>query len=435
MRLKLSLFALSSLFLVSCRNDVPANVEELPSFQNEKAELMALGSYPNYYYNLANELYNSGRTSAAMEAYQNCIKTSQNQTFTEDAMLNLSVLYFQNGQDSLAYPLMDSLIARRYTWLKWYKDLEHPFSEAPNYVQRLEKIDSALALLNDPKHCVFHYSDLNNFIHAFANADKNWSAAASVFYRDYFAKASSALFFYQKFKIESSAHQFAYRVEDKKAYFRAILNNLKYLPEQESTLRGYFHQFETLYPEAIFPDVHFVVGCFNAGGTSSSYGLIIGTEMHAKTDGADLSNFSDWEKQVVRDFSNLPLITLHELVHIQQNDHYENLLGNAIYEGAADFVSALICGTHINQYVHDWANKHEEEVWTAFKAEMYGANTNKWIGNADQTKDKPADLGYYVGYKICEAYYNKQSDKTKALKDIITISNWEEFFQQSGYGQ
>lgn len=435
MKLKLNLLAISLLFLSSCSNDVLPTEEALPRFENEKAELMALGSYPNYYYNLANELYNSGRTSAAMEAYQNCLKTSQNQTFTEDAMLNLSVLYFQNGKDSLAYALMDSLIERRYTWLKWYKDLEHPYREASAYLEKLEKIDSVLALLNDPKHCVFHYSDLNNFINAFTNADKNWSEAASVFYHDYFAKASSALFFYQKFKIESSAHQFAYRVEDKKAYFRSILNNLKQLPEQESTLRNYFNQFETLYPEAIFPDVYFVVGCFNAGGTSSSYGLIIGTEMHAKAEKSDLSNFSHWEKQVVRDFSNLPLITLHELVHIQQNDQYENLLGNAIYEGAADFVSALICGTHINQYVHDWANQREAEVWKAFKAEMYSENTRDWIGNADQAEDKPADLGYYVGYKICEAYYNKQSDKTKALKDILTITNWEDFFHQSDYGQ
>jgi uncharacterized protein YjaZ len=163
--------------------------------------------------------------------------------------------------------------------------------------------------------------------------------------------------------------------------------------------------------------------------------LIIGAEMHTKTASSDLTNFSSWERQVVRDFSNLPLIVIHELVHIQQNDNYENLLGNAIYEGAADFVSGLICGTHINAYVHEWAESREAEVWSDFKEAMYGDNSNDWIGNADRAKDTPADLGYYVGYKICESYYNSQYDKKKAISDILNITDWEAFYVESGYMQ
>jgi len=169
--------------------------------------------------------------------------------------------------------------------------------------------------------------------------------------------------------------------------------------------------------------------------SSSPFGLIIGAEMHAKQANSDLSNFNNWEQKVVRNFSNLPLITMHELVHIQQNNNYQNLLGHAIFEGAADFISSLICGTHINQHVHDWANGHENEVWADFTKEMYGENSSNWIGNADRAKDKPADLGYYVGFKICESYYEKQVDKKKAVKDILTIKDWEEFYTQSGYMQ
>ncbi|MDX1350605.1 MAG: DUF2268 domain-containing putative Zn-dependent protease [Putridiphycobacter sp.] len=155
--------------------------------------------------------------------------------------------------------------------------------------------------------------------------------------------------------------------------------------------------------------------------------------MHTKMDDSDLTNFTNWEKKVVRNFSNLPLITLHELVHIQQNNNYNNLLGNAIYEGAADFVSSLVCGTHINQYVHNWANQREKEIWNEFEKEMYSENTQNWIGNADRAIDKPADLGYYVGFKICESYYKQQTDKNRAIKDILTITDWKEFYLKSGY--
>ena len=402
---------------------------------NKTSELIAMGPYPDYNYNLANELSNAGRNDLAIEAYQNCINTSGCQTFVEDAMFNLSMLYFDSNRDSLAYLWMDSLINRKYTWLKWYKNSENPFSTNPAYKLRLTQIDSLSQLKLDPQNCTFHYQDVQNFIAAFDKSKNNWADAPSYFYSGYFSQASNGLFFYQKFKIRSSSHQFAYRVEDKKAYFQSILPNLTKLNSQEKVIRTYFEKFETLYPDAVFPDIYYVVGCFNAGGTSSPFGLIIGAEMHAKQANSDLSNFNNWEQKVVRNFSNLPLITMHELVHIQQNNNYQNLLGHAIFEGAADFISSLICGTHINQHVHDWANGHENEVWADFTKEMYGENSSNWIGNADRAKDKPADLGYYVGFKICESYYEKQVDKKKAVKDILTIKDWEEFYTQSGYMQ
>jgi len=406
-----------------------------PFIPDEKVELAALGSYPDYYYNLANELMNEGRDAQAIEAYLNCIKHSKRQSFIEDALFNASLLYFKMEENEKAYAFMDSLISRKYTWLSWYKNADHPATSTATYTQKLKQIDSIISLKSDPNQVSFHYDDVRNFIAAFKKSESNWSQAPHYFYTDYFAKASEGLFFYQKFKIQSSSHQFAYRVEDKKDYFKAILSNLEQLSSTESSLKNYFIKFKALYPAAIFPDVYYLVGCFNAGGTSSPAGLLIGAEMHSKPENASLTNFNNWEKTVLRDQENLPLIIMHELVHIQQHSNYDTLLGNAIYEGAADFISQLICGSHINTHVHAWANEREAAVWEAFKKEMYGKNSWNWIGNANSAKDKPADLGYYVGYKICEAYYAKQSDKTQAIADILSITNWEEFYEKSGYMQ
>lgn len=34
---------------------------------------------------------------------------------------------------------------------------------------------------------------------------------------------------------------------------------------------------------------------------------------------------------------------------------------------------------------------------------------------------KIRDLGYYIGYEICERYYNQSKDKQKAIKDLIEL--------------
>jgi hypothetical protein len=36
------------------------------------------------------------------------------------------------------------------------------------------------------------------------------------------------------------------------------------------------------------------------------------------------------------------------------------------------------------------------------------------------TNGRPADLGYFVGYRIAEAYYNEGSDKKKAIAAILS---------------
>jgi len=56
-----------------------------------------------------------------------------------------------------------------------------------------------------------------------------------------------------------------------------------------------------------------------------------------------------------------------------------------------------------------------------------------WIANSSQeTADKPADLGYWVGYQISKAYYDNSADKGKAINDMLNIKNYREFYDKSG---
>ena len=60
-------------------------------------------------------------------------------------------------------------------------------------------------------------------------------------------------------------------------------------------------------------------------------------------------------------------------------------------------------------------------------------DVTRWLYNRGATADRPGDLGYFIGYRIAEAYYARTSDKRLALKAIIEVSNAAEFLGQSGY--
>ena len=53
----------------------------------------------------------------------------------------------------------------------------------------------------------------------------------------------------------------------------------------------------------------------------------------------------------------------------------------------------------INKVAQEYGDQHEKELWTAFKNDLCNERANNWLYDYD-VKDKPADLGYYIGYKI-----------------------------------
>ncbi|CAN5920354.1 hypothetical protein BH24BAC1_BH24BAC1_30690 [soil metagenome] len=56
-----------------------------------------------------------------------------------------------------------------------------------------------------------------------------------------------------------------------------------------------------------------------------------------------------------------------------------------------------------------------------------------WLYGTTGKDDRPNDLGYWIGYKIVEAYYRKAPDKKKAIADVLNISNSSGILAESGY--
>lgn len=268
--------------------------------------------------------------------------------------------------------------------------------------------------VSDPLKALFITKDISNFWSAF---DKIETESHTNPFEDlYLRPGSPGIQAFMKGRIENANSLLNTVRERKNEYLKARENSLKML-ENEKQCRAAFMALKYLYPKAVFPNVYFVIGRFNSGGYSSPKGLIIGAEMIQS--------------------SAVPFMVAHELIHYQQDSIPKkrlNLLAACINEGSADFIAELISGGGPNRQTHSYGNANEANLWNEFKKIMDDReDSHDWMYNYHPKNGYPPDLGYWIGYKITEAYYLKASDKKKAISDILHIKNFNKFLSDSGY--
>ena len=284
-------------------------------------------------------------------------------------------------------------------------------------------------------------SDIDHFWLAYDLSEgKTTEEKIDIFESEYFAKGSIGLKDFIEARIES-AEGLVKVIEARPRFYASIRESSVRVLNLTGQIRGYMHSWKQLYNKAVFPDVYFLIGKMNSGGTTSNNGLLIGTEISCRTDNLPKDELNEWYLEVLKPVEDIPFIVIHELVHVQQAyDFGENtLLGHSVFEGAADFLGELATGKHINPHLHAYGEAHETELWESFSSEMLQADFGNWLYNGgNSTGARPADLGYYIGYKICEAYYEKTADKKAAIEGILAIKNGPDtlrFLKESGYGQ
>ena len=140
----------------------------------------------------------------------------------------------------------------------------------------------------------------------------------------------------------------------------------------------------------------------------------------------------EWLRTAVDTVSNIPYTVAHELIHYQQKTEGKTLLAAAIQEGSADFIGELISGDALNKEVRAYGLQHEKELWAQFTKEMHGTDTSHWLYEGKVTNGRPADLGYFIGYRIAEAYYNQSPNKKKAIAAVLN-EDADKLLNDSGY--
>lgn len=280
----------------------------------------------------------------------------------------------------------------------------------------------------DPLKTEIITSDLDNFWIAFEQAKPDFKP--EIFQTLYLDKGSKGVKGFIPGRIKN-ADNLAKRVKGCVKYYSSIKPSTDRIAGMKDEIINSLVKLKELYPKAVFPLVYFVIGVMGSGGTSSKEGVIIGAEMYGMTPETPKDELNDWQLTVLKPVEEVPHIVAHELIHFQQTYDGGNLLQACLKEGSADFIAELISGKHINGHVHDFANPKEKELWLEFKERMLDKKYDGWLYSS--TEGRPNDLGYWMGYKITQAYYDRATDKLQAIQEIFTIKNAEKFLAVSGY--
>lgn len=226
----------------------------------------------------------------------------------------------------------------------------------------------------------------------------------------------------------------------RRSYYNSIRANTLAVDTAQAvrdSIRASFRRMKELYPDATFADVYFLIGRMTSGGTISNGSLLIGTEIFGRDASTPTHELGAWEKAVTGEIKNLPHIVAHEYVHTLQGRRQGKLtlLAAALGEGTADFIAELISGSHIINPAYDYGDANETRLWAEFRLVMDSTDTSNWLYQGNRSTNRPADLGYWMGYKIAKAYYDKATDKHAAVREILLFKDPVKFLEASGYGR
>ncbi|HEY0306312.1 MAG TPA: DUF2268 domain-containing putative Zn-dependent protease [Longimicrobiales bacterium] len=203
-----------------------------------------------------------------------------------------------------------------------------------------------------------------------------------------------------------------------------------------AAVRTALRRLEQFYPDATYPDVYFVIAGFTSQGTVSHGNVVIAAEMVTADGHTPRAELPPFLRSVDLTRSVLPCIMVHEMMHAQQNYRRDpSLLAQVLTEGVADFITMKAIGcVQTAAATYAYGEAHERELWLQFQQEMNGTDISQWLYNGN-IKDRPDQLGYWMGYQIAEAYYERAADKQRAIRDLLNIQDYRALLHASRYAQ
>ena|SRR5690349_6561706 len=101
----------------------------------------------------------------------------------------------------------------------------------------------------------------------------------------------------------------------------------------------------------------------------------------------------------------------------------------------ADFVSRVVTGRTINDHLREWAEPRRDQLFAEFAQKAHGKDNKGWLYDGESSKDRPADLGYWIGSEIVSDYYEQGKDKPAALREIIELRDPAKIWRATRYAE
>lgn len=271
-------------------------------------------------------------------------------------------------------------------------------------------------------------SDISNFWKAFDRITTTQDSVLQYKYLDslYFQRGTAGLAGIKQAR-NYTAQDYINAINNYPKFWNSIRNNTLKADTYRQKLEAGIDKLRKLYPELKSRKIYFTIGAMRTGGTYLDSLVLIGSEMafaDKNTVASELPEAIQKGRQAY--FNQNPIddvvfLAIQEYVHTQQKTFVHNLLSYCLHEGVGDFVSniALNIAPKVPAIIY---GKQNEAVREKFEKEMfYGNNIYEWLWSDAPNEFGVRDLGYYIGYQICENYYNQAEDKKEAIKTMIEL--------------
>lgn len=291
-------------------------------------------------------------------------------------------------------------------------------------------------------------ADIRHFWNAFDHLAKATTTADSIdiFQQEYIGAATPDFKKFLKAR-DFTAEEYVHLISAVPAFWTSVRPLTEQIANRTEEIDQMFDSLSQVLPGFKKPDVCFAIGCLRTGGTTSKDLILVGAEIAAANATVDKRGLNAWLQSVLGKSGDIVSMVAHEAVHTRQRgfpmDEFFSLLSHrklkllnmSITEGSADFITSRFLGRNINADIHAYGVAHKDDLWREFQEDMRTSpyDYSPWLYNGNQSQGRPADLGYYIGCMIAQGFYDRASNKEKALKTLMRRGKYKKVFHQSGY--
>jgi len=288
-------------------------------------------------------------------------------------------------------------------------------------------------------------TDIDHFWEAYDKIVTSSDSAEQYAYLDkYFLQKGSAGLAAMRQRRNYTPQSYINAIHQYPLYWQAIRSKMFRVQEYASAIGRYVGELKKLYPALRPSRIYFTVGAFRSGGTTLDSMVLIGSEIAMADETVPTDEFAKTFPNLVSFLKTGPVhhlvfTNVHEYVHTQQKTTVGNtLLAQSVLEGVAEFMAEKATGQLSTAPALSYGPAHFERVRAVFAQQMLNPFTTFWLYSDEENEFGMRDLGYYVGHAICKGYYEKASDKQRAISTMIELDYNNEaaltaFVNQSGY--
>lgn len=265
----------------------------------------------------------------------------------------------------------------------------------------------------------------------------------------YLAAATPGLSAYlDTYRVAAAAY--AERIAERPGFYRSLIGLRDRLRPFEPAVRAAMARVRALVPGTPAVPVYLFVGTLGPGATvkevrpgvdAASLGILMPAEHVAIDATTDLSEFPEGRAGRA-EAADLPGFIAHEYAHVAQVGlqglaRYRTLysvparatnLAFAVREGGAELVSALASGRLRARHRYFIENRAELIREFVAIADRPVSETRGWFSGIDQTRpERPAQMGYALGWDLCRRYLDSASDRSAALITLLSAVEPEDF--------